>query len=195
MGLMRSIPPEMLAAIKSRVFFPVSLVYLDWPGGAVRAHSGRGDLTTLGGTWRGMGRFGAIDVPSESQGLVAVRSTLTLMGVPPEIFDRLDDPIRNRDGQIYFGCSTEPGGNVLVSEPIVMFSGYMDAMRYTIQPENGDLAHAIQVELGSGPSARARASVYHSSEDQKRKFPSDTAGRLLKNIKKVVETMTWPAST
>lgn len=192
MGLMREIPAPMLAAIKRRVFFPVSLVYLDWPGGVVRAHSGRGDLVTLGGTWRGVGKFGAIDVPAESAGLVAVRATLTLMGVPSGVFDMLGAPIRNRPGQVYFGVTTEPGGNVLVSDPISMFAGRMDAMRYTLQPDGGDLVHAVQIELGSGPSARARASVYHSAEDQKRKFPSDTAGRLLKNIAKYVETMTWP---
>jgi len=192
MGLMRDVPAAMMAAIEKGDFYPIAMVYLDWPGGAVRAHSGVGDLSYDGKTWRGVGGFGGIDVPAESASLVSSTATLTLLGVPPEIFDRLDDPIRNRPGEVLFGITTEPGGHVLVSDPISMFAGYMDAMRYVIQPDGKDLIHAVQIDLGSGPNARAKASIVHSFEDQKRKFPGDTAGRNLLNLEAYATTMTWP---
>lgn len=192
MGLIREVPAAMMAALRSRVFFPAAMVYLDWPGGAVRAHSGVGDMTALGATWRGVGSFGGIDVPAEGAGLIAVRSTLTLTGVPPGIFDQLYDPIRNRPGRILLGVTSKPGGSVLLSDPVSLFEGQMDALRYTMRRDGEKLVHAVQLELGSGPRARAKASIVHSYEDQIRKFPGDTAGRHLMGAEASVETMTWP---
>lgn len=192
MGLTRGVPPAMMAAITAGGFHPAILVDLDWPGGAVQVHSGLGSLRALGRTWRGVGRFGAIEVPAEASGMVATRTTLTLLGVPPDVYDLLDAPVRNRPGEVLFGVAAEAGGNTLVSDPVIMFAGYMDAMRYTIQPDGKDLQHAIQLELGSGPEARSLASVVHSAEDQKRRWPADTAGRHLMNSETRAVTMTWP---
>lgn len=192
MGLTRGVPAAMMAKITAGNFHPLAMVYLDWPGSAVRLHSGVGDLSYDGKTWLGVGQFGTIEVPAETASLAASTATLTLLGVPPEIFERLDDPIRNRAGEILFGLTTEPGGRVLVSDPVSLFSGVMDAMRYTIQPEGKDLIHAMHLDLGSGPRVRAKASIVHSPEDQKRKYPADTCGRHLLNLEAYTTTMTWP---
>lgn len=192
MGLIRDVPPEMMAAIRRPGFCPVAFVYLDWPDEPVRAHSSVGQIVIAGQIWHGVGAFGAIDVPAETGGLVAARSGLTLLGVPPATLERLEDPVRDRDGEIHFGVATKAGGNQLVSPPISMFTGYVDAMSYQMQLEDGTLKHAVQIELGSGPSARSAASVVHSPEDQKRRHPEDTCGRHLIGIEAVTGTMSWP---
>lgn len=191
MGLKRPVHPDTLAALHG-VFHPVVMVYLDWPGGAVRAHSGVGTITWGGHSWFGVGKFGEVEIPGEAPGLAASNVSLSLLGVPPAIWDTLSTPIRNRPGALWAALATKPGGNVLVGSPISLFNGHMDAMRYRLRREDGGVSHVVQVDLGSGPGARSAAAVLHSYEDQIAKFPGDTAGRHLINIEAHVENEPWP---
>lgn len=196
MGLTRTIHADTKAALQ-RVFYPIVMVHLDWPGGHVYAHSGAGTITWDGQSWLGVGKFGNIEVPGEAPGLAASQATLSLIGAPDALFDLLDAPIRNRPGEIYIALTTRPGGNILIGSPISLFSGYMDAMRYRLMSGEGDdgrtvLDHVVQIDLGSGPGARSASAVLHSYEDQIAKYPGDTAGRFLINIEAETETMTWP---
>ena len=198
MGLKRAIHPATKAALQG-VFYPVVMLHLDWPGGHVYTHSGAGTITWDGHNWLGVGKFGSIEVPGEAPGLAASQATLSLVGAPDALLDLLDAPIRNRPGQIYVALTTQPGGNVLIGDPISLFTGYMDAMRYRLMSDEGDdgrvvVDHVVQVDLGSGPGARSSAAVLHSYEDQIEKFPGDTAGRFLINIEAEVENQRWPAS-
>ena len=192
MGLKRLIHPDTLAAMR-RPFYPVLMVHLDWPDGPVYAHSGVGPITWGGHTWRGVGKFGEIEIPGEAPGLAANSATLSLIGAPDDLFDLLADPILNRPGEIYTALTTVPGGNILVGEPIPLFVGSMDAMRYRLRKEDNALVNVIQVDLGSGPGARSKSAVLHSYEAQMDEYPGDTAGRHLINIEAETETMTWPA--
>lgn len=191
MGLRRGVSPGMMAALQG-VLHPVTLVWLDWPEEPVFAHSNAGVISWDGHDWRGVGIYGRLDVPEEMAGMISSRATLSLLGVPPAVFETVDAQVRNRAGRIWFGAATTPGGNTLAGAPCATYAGYVDAMRYTIQREGEDLVHAIQVELGSGPSARASSSVWHSWEDQAAKHPGDTAGRFLVNVEAEAEALTWP---
>ena len=194
MALIRTVPAAMQAALESDCFFPVIMVWLDWPDAPVFAHSGVGVIDYDGEEWLGVGAFGSIQLPEESAGLGATAATLQLLGVPDEVFDRLEDPIRNRRGRVLFGCTTEAAGNVLVSDPIEVFSGYMDASRYVARKSEAEIRHGIELRLATGPSARARASVYHSHEDQSAAHPGDTFGALWVNAEAVANGITWPES-
>lgn len=197
MGLTRTIHADTKAALQ-RVFYPIVMVHLDWPGGHVYAHSGAGTISWGGKSWLGVGKFGGIEVPGEAPGLAASQASLTLIGDPAALFDLLTDPIRNRPGEIYEALTTVPGGNVLIGQPISLFTGYMDAMRYRLMSEEEDgrvvVDHVVQIDIGSGPGARSSAAVLHSYEDQIDKFPGDTAGRFLINIEAEVENQRWPAN-
>lgn len=197
MGLMRPIHADTKAALQ-RVFYPIVMVHLDWPGGHVYAHSGAGTITWGGESWLGVGKFGGIEVPGETPGLAASQASLTLIGDPSVLFDLLAAPIRNRPGEVYEALTTVPGGNVLIGDPISLFSGYMDAMRYRLMSEDDGgrvvVDHVVQIDVGSGPGARSSAAVLHSYEDQIDKFPGDTAGRFLINIEAEVENQQWPAN-
>ena len=129
----RVIHPDTLAAITAGNFCPVVMVYLDWPDGPVRVHSNIGTITWQGEEWLGLGKFGGITSPEEGMGLAQSAAGLQLIGAPDEIDAYLDSPIRGRRGEIWFGVVTERAGNVLIGEPFSIFTGYMDAMRDTME--------------------------------------------------------------
>lgn len=192
MGLRRDIDPALVAAISRSVWYPILFVHLDWPGSAIRAHSGVGSITFDGHVWSGVGRLGSISSETESVGLTAASVTLEMTGLPPEVLEEAQQPIRNHPGEIYIGATTEAAGNVLIGQPYLFVSGYMDALRCTVRRENGDVEHGVQIDLGVGPSARAVAAVLHSAEDQGAKYPGDTAGRHLIEVEARTQVLRWP---
>jgi hypothetical protein len=191
-SLRRDIDDALLDEMSRPVWYPILLVYLDWPTGPIRVHSGTGALLWAGYNWAGVGRFGAIGVPGEVPGLQAEVISLGLVGLPEEVLELASAPIRNRRGAIFIGATTAAGNNVLVGEPYLLASGYMDALRYTIQRDGSDLVHGLHLDLGVGPSARAAATVHHSAEDQRSHYPNDTAGRHLIESEKRIAVMKWP---
>lgn len=196
MDLIRDVPPAMMTALAG-VFHPVLLVYLDWPGATVRAHTGAGVITWGGYDWQGVGPFGGISVPAGIGGsMVATEANLTLLADPMTLADYADDAIRNRDAEILFGCTVgrprDPGGTTLVSDPVTIFRGVMDAMMFEVARDGENVAHQASLTLITGQSARAPAAVYHSDEDQSRKYPGDTAGRHLVLAMAKAQKLTWP---
>jgi hypothetical protein len=191
-ALKRNIDPATLTALAQPVFYPVIMVYLDWPDAPVYAHSNVGPLEWDDQTWQGVGEFGALQMPDEELGLAAQPAEVRLIGAPDELDQYLTDPIRNREAVIYFGVVSERGGNVLIGEPFEMFVGYMDAMRETVTVDDGVMRRDVVLTVANGPSQRSFAEVFHTYEDQKRRFPGDTAGRLTINAEAERDKLTWP---
>ena len=191
-ALKRNLDPATLAQLVKPVLNPVILVYLDWPVVPVYAHSNIGPLTWDSQTWRGVGQFGALQMPEEDLGLAAQPAEVRLIGAPDELDQYLNDPIRNREARIYCGIVSERAGNVLIGEPFEMFVGYMDAMREIVTVDDGVLRRDVVLTVANGPSQRSFAEVYHTYEDQSRRFPSDTAGRLTINAEAERDKLTWP---
>jgi hypothetical protein len=191
-ALTRNIHPDTLAALSAPVIYPIIPVFLDWPDAPVYAHSNVGPLTWDLQTWTGVGEFGGLQMPDEESGMLSKAAELRLIGVPDELDAYLDDPIRNRPGEIFFGVVTERAGNVLIGEPFSIFTGYMDAMRDVVEVEDGRKRRDVAVTLARGPSQRAFAEVFHTYEDQIRQFPGDTAGRLTINAEAEGTKLTWP---
>lgn len=179
MDLKRGLHADTLAALVAGGFHPALLVYLDWPGGAVRAHTGAGDIDWGGETWTGVMGYGSVEVPAEAGGGVPSDTLLTMV-VPEDQYDAvMAADIRNRPGIVYGAVTTERAGSTLVGEPFELFSGYMDGLVETLEDSEGRLVHVVRVALGSGPGMRSTATVVHSHEDQSAAYPSDTIGRLL----------------
>lgn len=194
--LTRGVPAPMMAAL-AETFYPVVFVWLDWPGAPLRAHSGVGTITWGGHSWAGVGKFGAVSVPSEDGGsMVATEASLSLVADPAALDGYLDDAIRNLSGEIYKGLVTarpgEAGGTTLVSDPVTMFSGTMDGLLMDITPDDAGYTTQAVVSLVTGPGARSGATIYHSGEDQARRYPGDTAGRLVALAIARLQKMTWP---
>jgi hypothetical protein len=191
-ALVRTVDPALLSTLAQPVFFPIILVYIDWPGSPVYVHSNIGTVSFDGETWQGVGAFGDVDMPEEALGLASQAATLRLIGLPQELDDYLDDPVRNRDASIWFGTVTERSGNQLTGDPVEIFSGYVDAMRDVFTSNDGEATRGVILSVAQGPSQRQRAEVYHTYEDQIAAFPGDTAGRFSINIEAEVKKIRWP---
>lgn len=197
-ALTRGVPPAMTAALASgEVLYPVLFVWLDWPGTPVRAHTGRGTITWGGHDWTGVGPFGQVGVPGEAGGsMAATEAEVSLLADPTALDAYLDAVIRNLSGEIYMGCLTARPGtgaeDVLLSDPVTMFSGLMDGMMVEAKAIDRGVAHRAVISLVTGPGARSDAAVYHSDQDQARKFPGDTAGRHLVLAYANAQKFLWP---
>lgn len=190
----RDINAATLAAISEPAgFYPVVMVYLDWPGGAVRAHSNMGAISWDSQTWNGVGNFGGISLPGDEFGMAAQEASVALYGLGDDLDDYLDVDPRGRDAVIYFGAVTERDGNTLVGDPFPVFTGTMNGLADPTEPaEDGGYTRGVVVPLSSGPSQRSRGTVYHSFEDQTRNYLGDTAGRLLINATAESRRLRWP---
>lgn len=198
-ALTRGLPSAMITAMAGP-FYPLVFVYLDWPGGAVRVHSGVGSITWGGFTWLGVGDFGSLAVPDEAGSMVATEATLALVAPAAQLDGYLDDAIRNRTGEVYLGFvagrpGTSGGTTLLWVTPITIFSGAMDGLSVSIEPQ-GVKGYATQASLTlrTGPGARSGATIYHTEADQRSRYPSDTAGRMVVLAQANAKTLTWPAT-
>lgn len=203
MDLMRQVSAETLDAL-SGVFFPVLMVHVDWPEEPVYAHTGVGPITWDGHTWVGVGPVGAVDIPPEAlSGVVAAEAILSLVGVPVDLDGMLDDEIRGRAVEVYFAVvAGRPGGHdgrqitgpgcTLKGAPSPLFYGTMDALDLDAAASDTGVSHEARVTVTTGPSARSRASIYHTDEDQRRRHPTDTAGRHLIMAFAKAQKLTWP---
>lgn len=203
MELKRGVSPSTLAALQGPVF-PILMVHLDWPDAPVWVHSGVGPIIWGGVTWTGMGPVGSMSVPAEAVGgVVSVEAILSLVGVPADLDGLADDRIRGRAVEVYIAIvQGRPGGhdgkqptgpgNTLVGDPVSLFSGTMDGLDLDAQEADDGVEHTASVTVTTGPSARSMATVYHSDEDQRRRYPSDTAGRLVIMALANAEKLRWP---
>ncbi|KFI27783.1 hypothetical protein CN97_00710 [Haematobacter massiliensis] len=192
MELSRQVDEALMSAIEGETFHPVMLLWLDWPSGEVRMHSGKGTIVWHGEEWLGVGDASSVVSGEEGLGMAASTATLRLASSSDEIMARISDPIRNREGKLYWGAVTQPQGNVLVGEPINFHEGYMDSSAVPIEADDTGITHYIEITLASGPGARSVSSIYHTAEDQSRKYPGDTAGRHVINALARTETQRWP---
>ena len=188
----RYLDPQTLVAFSAPFFFPVVMVCVDWPGGAVRAHSGAGAMAWGGDIWHGVGRFGEVVLPEEAGGLASMPARVRLVGLPDDLDMYLDLPLRGRRSWIGFGAVTERAGNVLRGAPVEAWAGYVDALRDVLESEGAVVSRGVEITLASGPSQRAHAEVAHTFEDQIRHYPGDTAGRWVINAEARAQTRTWP---
>lgn len=188
MILSRGVHPALAVALLGEVVFPVVLVYLDWPGSVLRFHTGRGVITWGGYDFTGTGQFDDISIGEEGEGLAAADASLRLLGPVDACLEDCEAVVKNRAAVIYSGATTTPGGNVLIGAPIVQFSGTMDGVIY--RQDGG--RHGLQLSLTAGPGARVGAAITHSYEDQKTKYPGDTAGRHVQLAAANARVRTWP---
>ena len=185
MDLRREIDPALLAALIGDMIYPIALTYLDWPGQAIRLHTNVGELEWNGQTWRGWGELGKLIIPDEGSGLIPEEAELHTLGPIAEVLSDLDEAqdAVGRSVQIWVGSTTEPGNLVLDGEPIEAFSGVIADNDAEIS-EDGSVAKIIE-RIRSGPSARARAEVTHSDEDQQARFAGDTLFRRVAHAEKL----------
>jgi len=196
MPLTRGVPSGLTAALAD-TFHPVLLFEAEWPDGTVYLHSGVGDLSWNGETWKGISvdvdgvmiSLARLEIPEEAGGLATGDASIHVAGTREALLDQRGKPIRNLALEVWFGAVTERAGTTLVTDPVSLFTGYYASERFVF----GDDMHDLIIGLGVGPSARAQASITHNHEDQIQKYPGDTAGRQVQNaIKRAINPAVWP---
>jgi hypothetical protein len=182
-----------LIASLSGHFNPVLLTEADWPGEMIRIQSGFGTIVWDARSWLGSGKLVQFIGPEEAGGLATSEAVIRIAATISDILAERGKVIRNRRVTVYFGTTTKPAGNVLVGDPIELFSGYFDSRSGSLTRTGDDLDHDMVLGLGIGPSARSSASITHSREDQIEKFPGDEAGRHVQTAnKKLANPEEWP---
>lgn len=205
MILKRGFTPQELISLDSH--FHVNLmVFIDWPDDPIRFHLGQGTIAWGGHSWSGIGPLGSIDLPVEAPGIAASTGQIRIVGFPVELEDIIDRRIRGVEVEIYLALMDETNRSTLKASPIALFRAAISSTRLitsnltgsdignqsTDVPGTQDVYHTIEVDLTTGPSARAKASIYHTDEDQKLHYPTDTAGRLVILSRARAEKFKWP---
>ena len=193
MDIKRGVGMAMLSEIAAASFNPVIMVYLDWPGGAVRAHSSVGPITWGGYTWSGVGSFGTVDVPAEAMSGLPADFSLSLISEIAGLADYADAQIRQLPGAIFLGVTSSPGGNGLIGDPVMIATGTMDTLVLAVEFEDGSTGYRLTVGMRTGPGYRSAATASHSHEDQSGRYPTDTAGLMLRAAMARAEKTLWPA--
>lgn len=202
MILRRGVEPLTLAAFRQGSY-PVLMAHLDWPDAPVWAHSGVGPIHWNGHIWQGVGTVGNVQIPEEGAEIAAIEAILSLAGVPADLDGYADDTIRNGSVVLYIGAvQGRPGGasgrettgpgSTLVGAPTQLFSGIMDILTLTASATDEGVDHEAQVTVLTGQEARSMASISHSDEDQRRKYPTDTAGRHTILAYARAQRLYWP---
>ncbi|UWR30441.1 hypothetical protein K3758_02610 [Sulfitobacter sp. W002] len=192
MGLTRGASAALVSALSGH-FHPVILTEADWPEEMVRVHSGVGTMTWNGQTWFGAGRLVQFQAPEEAGGLATSEASVKVAATVEDMLAERGKIIRNRSIRVWFGATTTAGGNVLVADPVWLFSGYFDSRTGSMTRAGEDLSHDMVLGIGTGPGARLSASITHSYEDQISRYPTDTAGRHVQNaIKRRYNPQNWP---
>ena len=157
------------------VFYPVTLVSVDWPGGAVYGHTGQGDISYDSQTWTGAGKYAMVSIPSEEMSGVASEAEVKLAGPIATVLNDYDSEPIYRDAAVYWGITTEPGGNNLIGATPLSI-GYVSDVGFN--QSGGDLqSHYLSLTIGSGPSARSTGNIIHSYESQLSQHAGDTLFR------------------
>lgn len=176
MDFARGIDPTLLAEVSKPYFFPVGLVRIDWPDEVVEVHTGAGDISFDGGTFLGSlvggESIGQISIPNEASGLRATEIGLTLYGPYVELLERVNAEATGRSIQIWAGATTKAGGNVLVGDPLLVFSGAISGDALPAPTNDGSTGLVIRAKAGT--HGRVKGAIQHSNEDQQTTYPNDT---------------------
>jgi hypothetical protein len=194
MELVRDIDPALLAEYQKPIFYPVAMVYLDAPDGDLFLHSGVGELSYDGETWLGLGGIGAISIPAEDSGAVPEEAVLTIVGPADDLLSlAADQSTRGRQVDIYSGCTTAPGGAILIGAPLRVFTGSMGKGDFNLGASRRSATFSVMVK--SGQPARSGAQIAHSDEEHQSKYPGDTMFRRSSNAAKWANSPPqWPAA-
>ncbi len=173
------------AQVQSETVRPILFAYLDFVGGAIRAHTGIGNITWGGNTWSGVGSFADISDIEEGVDVAARGLTLSLCGIPSSLLpEALAANCRGRTVQLFLGFTDEAG--TLAADPFQVFGGRMDLLS---MDDGGDTCSiSVQCENRLVDFRRSRVSRY-THEEQIAIHPGDLGLEFIARI--ADKTINW----
>ena len=165
----RSLTSGMQTAVTADLVRPITLVQCAFDSGNLNLWSGIGDLTVDSVDYVGAGSLLSIGEITESSELSANGITVTLSGVTsPLITKARDEDYQGRELKVLLGAMDASNG--VISDPVVIFSGFMDVMTINESGETATIQVTVENRLIEFEKTRIRR---YTAEDQKIEYPND----------------------
>lgn len=165
----RSLTAGMQTAVTADLVRPITLVQCAFDSGNLNLWSGIGDLTVDSVDYVGAGSLLSIGEITESAELSANGITVTLSGVTsPLITKARDEDYQGRELKVLLGAMDASNG--VISDPVVIFSGFMDVMTINESGETATIQVTVENRLIEFEKTRIRR---YTAEDQKIDYPND----------------------
>lgn len=175
----RTLSTEMQAVSTADLVRPIYLVKMEFDSGDLNLWSGLGNLIYNGDTYVGGGDLLTISPINESEELEANGCRIGISGVKQSLVALArDEPYQGRKIAMLLGAFDESGD--IISDPVVVFSGFMDVMTITDSSDTSIISISCENKL----IAFERASVRrYTAEDQKIDHPFDKGFEFVSKIK------------
>ena len=165
----RSLTSGMQTAVTADLVRPITLVQCAFDSGNLNLWSGIGDLTVDSVDYVGAGSLLSIGEITESSELSANGIAVTLSGVTsPLITKARDEDYQGRELKVLLGAMDASNG--VISDPVVIFSGFMDVMTINESGETATIQVTVENRLIEFEKTRIRR---YTAEDQKIEYPND----------------------
>jgi hypothetical protein len=197
----RDIGAGILSALSATEVQPFFGVQLFFDSGNLYFWTGLGNLTTGGITYVGTGQFLSISDLEETAEISAKGAAISLSGIPSNLISlALTEPYQGRKCKIMFGAIDanrvylqqedgsyilrEDGGRIDITEgdvtPVVeLFTGYVDQMTISEQPETSTIAIAVESRLIDLERVRV---FRYTDQNQKSRFPNDKGLEFVEDL-------------
>lgn len=165
----RSLTSAMQSAVTADLVRPITLVQCAFDSGNLNLWNGIGDLTVDSVDYVGAGTLLNISAITESSELTANGVSVGLSGVTePLISKARDEDYQGRELKILLGAMDASNG--VVSDPVIVFSGFMDTMVLNDGGETATIQVTVENRLIEFERTRVRR---YTAEDQKIDYPND----------------------
>lgn len=165
----RGLSTGMETAVAADLVRPALFVHCDFDSGALNLWTGIGSILYGGRTYTGVGTLLNISGIEESTDLSAKGIKVTLSGVLSSLIAiARDEDYQGRELEVLFGAINATGD--LISDPIIMFSGFMDTMTINDGGETATINLSVENRLIEFDRTRVRR---YTAEDQQIDNPGD----------------------
>lgn len=165
----RSLTTGMQSAVIADLVRPITLVQCAFDSGNLNLWSGIGDLTVDSVDYVGAGSLLSIGEIAETSELSANGITVTLSGVTSPLLSKArDEDYQGRELKVLLGAMDAANG--VISDPVVVFSGFMDTMVINDGGETATIQVTVENRLIEFERTRVRR---YTAEDQKIDYPAD----------------------
>jgi hypothetical protein len=176
----RDLTSDVANAFSAATVKPVVLAKLDFASGAVRVHSGIGNLTFASETYTGVGTLGTVSDITESIDPSSNSATLTLSAASAVIALALTEVGggRNRAAKVWLGAKNL-GTDALLADPALVYSGFISHITHRDDGTTGSVQVHLVNETGDQERALERR---YTNEDQQRLYPGDTGFQYVADL-------------
>lgn len=180
----RTLPTGFAALTEAKVFRPVFLVELQWPGGTIYVWNGYGTISWDGHTFTGTGHLGTISQIGESSDLAANGVTLQLSGIPSSLLvEALANDSQGRTAKIWLGALAKDGS--FAADPYQIFEGVIDICPIEDAGETSTISVKLEKELIDRRINNRR----YTHEDQQIDYAGDLFFKYVAGL--VDKEVTW----